>query len=294
MVENSDNSDSQSPSFPHHTDQSQGQVQGHSHGQGQTTAKHGKTHVKFKRNRSVRACQTCSKRKVRCDVMKKDYPNEKCTNCKEFGIECILVEKRKKRTKAQIEADKLVELEKLRETTGMNDEEYEKQKELIKAARLTKQHRKRKKKDKSNEDEENEKAAETGNNNNDQNTATITVKQETNGSPSYQSQQPIPRISRLEDRSIKIDQRAILDREINARQMSEFIKVISTMTDIRYPMTEYYSRNGKMMTIGEFLSKETLISLQCSQCFTIPEESKSWEYINAYFERFHILFPCRV
>ncbi|GMG38902.1 unnamed protein product [Ambrosiozyma monospora] len=228
--------------------------------------------------------------------MKKDYPNEKCTNCKEFGIECILVEKRKKRTKAQIEADKLAELEKLRENTGMSDEEYEQQKQLIKAARLTKQHRKRKKKDKFKEDDENAKTSETANNNIDQNSNTtnsnFTVKQETNASPSFRSQLPKPRMDQIEDKYIKVDQRAILDREINARQMSEFIKVISTMTDIRYPMIEYYSRNGKMMTIGDFISRETLISLQCSQCFTIPTESKSWEYINAYFDRFHILFPC--
>ncbi|GME74590.1 unnamed protein product [Ambrosiozyma monospora] len=52
---------------------------------------------KFNRGRSSRACVTCNKRKVRCDVIKKDYPREKCTNCQEFGVECILTERRRKK-----------------------------------------------------------------------------------------------------------------------------------------------------------------------------------------------------
>ncbi|GMG34033.1 unnamed protein product [Ambrosiozyma monospora] len=62
-----------------------------------TAAKQQSKIKKFNRGRSSRACVTCNKRKVRCDVIKKDYPREKCTNCQEFGVECILTERKRKK-----------------------------------------------------------------------------------------------------------------------------------------------------------------------------------------------------
>ncbi|KAH3687386.1 hypothetical protein WICPIJ_001663 [Wickerhamomyces pijperi] len=58
------------------------------------TVKH--TTIKFKRNRSARACQVCHKRKARCDAM----IHIPCTNCLTFGSECTFAEQ-KPRKKAK-------------------------------------------------------------------------------------------------------------------------------------------------------------------------------------------------
>ncbi|GMG30930.1 unnamed protein product [Ambrosiozyma monospora] len=62
-----------------------------------------------KRKVAAFACQACNKRKVRCDVASKNYPTERCTHCEEYDVKCIPVKRRKKRTKEQIEADRLRE-----------------------------------------------------------------------------------------------------------------------------------------------------------------------------------------
>ncbi|GME94458.1 unnamed protein product [Ambrosiozyma monospora] len=64
---------------------------------------------KRKRTVAAFACQSCNKRKVKCDVASKNYPTERCTHCEEYDIECVPVKRRKKRTKEQIEADRLRE-----------------------------------------------------------------------------------------------------------------------------------------------------------------------------------------
>ncbi|ODV82640.1 hypothetical protein CANARDRAFT_123100 [[Candida] arabinofermentans NRRL YB-2248] len=51
----------------------------------------GKKTIKYKRRRSTNACSTCHKRKVRCDAsIRAQMGQKKCTNCFEFGIECIV------------------------------------------------------------------------------------------------------------------------------------------------------------------------------------------------------------
>ncbi|GMG35090.1 unnamed protein product [Ambrosiozyma monospora] len=61
-----------------------------------------KPRYKYKRERSHRACDTCHKRKVRCDLIYKNYPLEKCTNCQEFGVDCVVSERKRRRTKKEM------------------------------------------------------------------------------------------------------------------------------------------------------------------------------------------------
>ncbi|GME82283.1 unnamed protein product [Ambrosiozyma monospora] len=61
-----------------------------------------KSRYKYKRERSHRACDTCHKRKVRCDLIYKNYPAEKCTNCQEFGVDCVVSERKRRRTKKEM------------------------------------------------------------------------------------------------------------------------------------------------------------------------------------------------
>ncbi|ODV98056.1 hypothetical protein PACTADRAFT_47878 [Pachysolen tannophilus NRRL Y-2460] len=60
--------------------------------------------VKYKRPRTLRACETCHSRKVKCDALLRTP----CSNCISFGCECKLPDlKRTRRTKKKIEEDKL-------------------------------------------------------------------------------------------------------------------------------------------------------------------------------------------
>ena len=72
-----------------------------------TPAKKEKKHsVKFKRNRSSRACEVCHSRKVRCDATL----HIPCTNCLTFGCECKFPERKERKNaskKRKLEAAKL-------------------------------------------------------------------------------------------------------------------------------------------------------------------------------------------
>jgi len=59
---------------------------------------------KFRRQRAARACETCNKRKVRCDAASLGIP---CTNCVAFDCECIIPQQRRKRRDAHQDESRL-------------------------------------------------------------------------------------------------------------------------------------------------------------------------------------------
>ncbi|ODV86643.1 hypothetical protein CANARDRAFT_27070 [[Candida] arabinofermentans NRRL YB-2248] len=59
--------------------------------------------AKRRRLRAARACIVCHDRKVKCDVSLKEL-GEKCSNCRDFGSQCVLYERKKRASKK----DKLV------------------------------------------------------------------------------------------------------------------------------------------------------------------------------------------
>ncbi|CAG8432825.1 11505_t:CDS:10 [Diversispora eburnea] len=60
----------------------------------------------FKRRRVARACDTCRRKKVRCDGVQPGSDPPSCTNCKAYGYECSFIDAPKKRgpPKGYIEA----------------------------------------------------------------------------------------------------------------------------------------------------------------------------------------------
>ncbi|CAI2163370.1 7660_t:CDS:2 [Funneliformis geosporum] len=60
----------------------------------------------IKRRRVARACDTCRRKKVRCDGVQPDSDPPSCTNCKAYGYECAFIDAPKKRgpPKGYIEA----------------------------------------------------------------------------------------------------------------------------------------------------------------------------------------------
>ncbi|CAG8633823.1 15976_t:CDS:2, partial [Gigaspora rosea] len=60
----------------------------------------------IKRRRVARACDSCRRKKVRCDGVQTSSDPPSCTNCKTYGYECSFIDAPKKRgpPKGYIEA----------------------------------------------------------------------------------------------------------------------------------------------------------------------------------------------
>ncbi|GMG40093.1 unnamed protein product [Ambrosiozyma monospora] len=233
-------------------------------------------YFKYKRSKSRRACQVCNRRKVRCDVMTKDYPREKCTNCEEFGVECILVERRKKRTKAQIEADR----KRLKaEGRNQNSEDGDFYEENPSSLGDVKQ------------------------------SSSIPLDQRSvSSSASPQQQQQAQHdvlgphlppeaisdrtdpFSELKGDEIILDSSKLLSKEVDVLKLSQFFKVLTSHFGLRLALHDYYKFKGKI-PVSDLITDECISMLKLAGCFILPNKEKCDKYIKTYFETFNVAYP---
>ncbi|GME79813.1 unnamed protein product [Ambrosiozyma monospora] len=231
-------------------------------------------YFKYKRSKSRRACQVCNRRKVRCDVTTKDYPNEKCTNCEEFGVECILVERRKKRTKAQIEADRKRLKAEGKNPNSEDGDFYDENPSSI-------------------GDVKNSSSTPF-----DQRSASASVSPQQQQHydalgphlpPETISDSTDP-FSQLKGDEIILDSSKLLSKEVDVLKLSQFFKVLTSHFGLRLALHDYYKFKGKI-TVSDLITDECISMLKLAGCFILPNKEKCDKYLKTYFQTFNVAYP---
>ncbi|ODV86792.1 hypothetical protein CANARDRAFT_21783 [[Candida] arabinofermentans NRRL YB-2248] len=211
---------------------------------------------KLTRGRSSKACAPCHKRKVRCDVSSKNHPTEKCTNCYEFNIDCIIKERKKKVKKLLSESSVTSSDEQKR----FNEDETIYQKKPPLTERLS--------------HILNVDGASTyirGLN------ASSTYLR-----PNYADQDP--------SNFLYLDPKVVLADKLKNSILSQLYTSSSAFISVQSAVDDYVPSIKRKRPLHH-ITKETIDTLKQAGVFTLPDESSCIKYIEAYFVVFHPLYP---
>ncbi|GME73273.1 unnamed protein product [Ambrosiozyma monospora] len=215
-----------------------------------------KKHKRFKRPISQKACELCRKRRVRCDANAINWPNRPCTNCEEFGVECVVLKRKKKRTYDEIRADNLKLM------AEQQKKQQQQQKLQISFMAETPQTWSKNKRTGKNKGKVNHKNAFEDK---------ISSQHGNTGAP------------------IIIDPETILSRKVDPANFPAFLRVTINHNMLR----NLYKPNMFERTIymRDLLEPEQLITLKINQCFTLPDGRACRRYIDLYFENHEAAHP---
>ncbi|GMG20960.1 unnamed protein product [Ambrosiozyma monospora] len=229
--------------------------------------------TRLKRPISQKACETCRKRRVRCNASARNWPQQKCTNCEEFGVECIVLKKRRKRSKEEIEADIL------RQRCFEQQQQQQQGKDgkhtvglSIKFETPEKLQKKRKlKKTATTNTKESKKPMRR----------LVNVKE---------SSQLRPQPQTLKEQHIIIDPETILKRQLDPACHAAILHGYSQKPELM-KMRNFDKLKPQRLTMRDIITPEQLTVFNINECFILPDESTCRKYIDSYFEYYESTYP---
>ncbi|OWB67825.1 hypothetical protein B5S33_g4951 [[Candida] boidinii] len=239
--------------------------------------------IKVKRKRSAKVCFICRQRKVRCDVIKR-HP---CTNCESFGFDCVIAE-RKERKKLENDTASSSPNDGLKnDSDDINDNNSNDNNDNNDNDDNNDNSRKIKK-NKSNKNNKN--------NNKNFNDLKLDTSDESNKKrktdennfkPTKDFAKKYPELM-----SIKLNPEKVVQINYRDAANKEFIGVAANQTTSTL-LTGYIDHILKDSSLISYfgLSDLDLKALSILGCFTLPEASLCWKYINNYFETIHKFIP---
>ncbi|GMG20957.1 unnamed protein product [Ambrosiozyma monospora] len=242
------------------------------------------------------ACQTCNRKKVKCDLVTKNYPHEKCTTCAEFGVECILKKRRKKRTRDQIEADRL------REQRGESEDQCQVQfkfEQPIESLRVENEKQKSKKSRKRKVHKP--MITSTASTTNTCQFVSITASSSSSSSssispaktlstpPNAETSQSNTSTASSSSSSFSsplfINKTLFMSRKIDCNKTSVFFRELHNYNSL--PCLSMRT----LFTPADLINRQSLTSLEVNGCFQLPSLNDCKLYIDAYFEKHEPMFP---
>ncbi|GME81049.1 unnamed protein product [Ambrosiozyma monospora] len=229
--------------------------------------------TRFKRPISQKACETCRKRRVRCNATARNWPEQKCTNCEEFGVECVVLKKKKKRSKEEIEADNLRN-QQLGQQQGQDgnptvgfsfkietpDKVNKKQKVKKTASTNTKESKK-------------------------------SIRRLENVEQSTKIKQEPPTIPQpVKEQHIIIDPESILNRQLDPSCQAVILRGYSQKPELM-KMLDFEKIMPQRFTMRDTITPEQLKLFKILHCFVLPDEATCRKYIDNYFEYHESSYP---
>ncbi|GME75619.1 unnamed protein product [Ambrosiozyma monospora] len=295
------------------------------HSQQQQQQPHTETTKAAASKKSKRACVHCNKKKVRCDLSLKNYPEEKCSRCAKAGIPCVLFNRKKRRTREEIEADRL---------RGSSDTKTHYQfKIILPPQQEQKQQQKQKQKRKqtslsppSFQQEQQQpfvkasstpvrstsdtvqffdddatvtksrsphkppsppkrNATQDNNNTNDDEIIQKVKKQQVNHEVNINKVDYS--MNKLDNsNNLLIDAEEYLNRPLNPDKLKPF----SRLNSRNWFDFDYSIKNDQPLIMKDLVSKETLTIVKITNCFELPNEKDCWEYIETYFSKHETVY----
>ncbi|GME85373.1 unnamed protein product [Ambrosiozyma monospora] len=246
------------------------------------------------------ACQTCHRKKVKCDLVTKN-PHEKCSTCVEFGVECVLKKRRKKRTRDQIEADRLREERGEPENNCQVQFKFEQPIEIM-LAENEKQKRSKPKKPKMRRVSNTTTKTTANTANTLQFVATTVPSSSSSVSPPKTAASTLskaetsqnktststptttaPILSSSSSSPLFINKKLFMSRKIDCNKSSAFFRELHNCNSL--PCLSMDTR----FTPGDLINKQTLTSLEVNGCFQLPSPKDCQLYIDAYFENHELM-----
>ncbi|GME77329.1 unnamed protein product [Ambrosiozyma monospora] len=250
------------------------------------------------RIRSPRACQYCNRKKVKCDVNKKNYPSEKCSNCQYMKIDCVLMEKKRKKKKPVYvskmdvvdpivnhkanDDHQLSSSDKSKSTTSNSGTEPVNQRISSSSSTDTDPNS-------FNSDEERNRQEELDGKQEEKSPIIDHFNQDSK--EQLQQHKSTKTQTSLSDEPVNVNAQDYFLTEIDKSILPRFSHILNSHSGYRHSLQNYFERAQKV-TIGDLISKHGSLMLEAVDCFRLPNEKDCKRYIKSYFENFQLIYPC--
>ncbi|GMG33289.1 unnamed protein product, partial [Ambrosiozyma monospora] len=263
---------------------------------------------KRQRSRSPKACQYCNRKKVKCDVNKKNYPSEKCSNCQYMNTACVLMEKKHKK-KRPVHVSKMDIIDPIVndhhhhvDNDIDNDDHQHFLSDKSKSTPSNSSTEHTNDNDALNQRILSSSPTDTNSNsfNSDEEQEELDVEQKENSplmgpldedSNAQLEQQKSTTTSVSDEEPIIINAHDYLSKEIDKSILPRFSHILNSHSGYRHSLKNRFETTQKV-TIGDLISKHGSLMLEAVDCFLLPNEKQCKRYIKSYFENFQLIYPC--